>query len=161
MESQDLAKRLKTQYPDYAEIPDEELVAKVTAKFPDYADFVSQGDTSPAATENGAINISSPPAVETAPVQTPPAMVPTGKGKITAQEIDALLNSEHGDKIRNFFGAIKQFEGGQPDLIVGGKMRFDPRGDHPNKVGLVTKQGKSTAAGDFQNRTAVAQQVAR
>lgn len=71
-------------------------------------------------------------------------------GQITGQEIDELLNGQHGGKVRQFFNTVKQFEGGAPNLIVGGKKTFDPNGDHPNIVGLTTAQGSSTAAGNYQ-----------
>lgn len=65
-------------------------------------------------------------------------------------EVDELLSGEHAPKIRKFFDAVKWAEGGEPDLIVGGKQRFDPAKDHPNVVGLTTPEGPSTAAGDYQ-----------
>ncbi|MCB1026010.1 MAG: hypothetical protein KDB79_16560, partial [Acidobacteria bacterium] len=72
------------------------------------------------------------------------------KWRGTRNDVDALLNSSHGQTVRKFFEAIQREEGGQPDLIVGGQKRFDPRGDHPNIVGLTTPEGNSTAAGNYQ-----------
>lgn len=71
-------------------------------------------------------------------------------GLTSREEIDELLSGEHGEKARKFFQAVKWAEGGETDLIVGGKQRFDPNGDHPNIVGLRTADGPSTAAGDYQ-----------
>src|SRR6185369_808183 len=66
------------------------------------------------------------------------------------EDIDSLFQSPNAPDIYAFFDTVKDAEGGQPDIIVGGKDRFDINGDHPNKVGLVTDKGPSTAAGNYQ-----------
>lgn len=71
-------------------------------------------------------------------------------GTTTKEEIDSLLNGPNGSKFRRFFEAIQAIEGGEDDLIVGGKLRFDPTKGHPKIVGLTTKEGPSTAAGRYQ-----------
>lgn len=52
-------------------------------------------------------------------------------------------------KVRAFFEAIKKAEGGDTNVIVGGK-RFSDLSRHPNIVGLRTSKGPSTAAGSYQ-----------
>ncbi|HEX8638606.1 MAG TPA: hypothetical protein VF692_11125, partial [Pyrinomonadaceae bacterium] len=66
---------------------------------------------------------SAPAAPETDPLddylnqfsqQKKPARPKKPVGLTTAQEIDELLASEHGEKFRKFFGAVKWAEGGRP-----------------------------------------------
>lgn len=48
-----------------------------------------------------------------------------------------------------FLSFLKKAEGGEPNIIVGGG-RFSDFSQHPRIVGLRTKEGPSTAAGDYQ-----------
>lgn len=48
-----------------------------------------------------------------------------------------------------FLSFLKKAEGGEPNIIVGGG-RFSDFSQHPRVVGLRTKEGPSTAAGDYQ-----------
>lgn len=48
-----------------------------------------------------------------------------------------------------FFEAIRRAEGGAPNRIVGGST-FSDFSQHPNRVGMVTSAGPSTAAGNWQ-----------
>lgn len=72
------------------------------------------------------------------------------KWRTAKADVDSVLNGDNRADVLAFWDTVKDAEGGEPDLIVGGKERFDINGDHPNKVGLITEKGKSTAAGDYQ-----------
>jgi muramidase (phage lysozyme) len=68
----------------------------------------------------------------------------------TKEEIVAELNKLLQDpRVKAFFEAIRRAEGGDTNIIVGGK-RFSDLSRHPNIVGLRTEKGPSTAAGSFQ-----------
>ena len=71
-----------------------------------------------------------------------------------AQEKSGSLR-EYLEKLANdpmfkaFFEAIRRAEGGAPNRIVGGST-FSDFSRHPNRVGMVTSAGPSTAAGSWQ-----------
>lgn len=54
-----------------------------------------------------------------------------------------------GDNSRRFLDFLAKAEGADYNVITGGK-RFDDFSRHPGVVGMVTKQGPSTAAGRYQ-----------
>ena len=62
-------------------------------------------------------------------------------------DYDALLQEPNVQRMLNLIGRA---EGADYDTIVGGKHKIQDFSSHPNKVGLVTKQGPSTAAGKYQ-----------
>lgn len=127
----DFAKAIREKENDYFDVDDTALAKAYIEKYPDYANTV---------------NFSSAPQVP----KTPKAPNTISNQLMTAREVDDLLNGEHGQKFRQFFNAVKRAEGGQPDLVTGGKIRFNPANDHPNVVGMKTAEGTSTAAGDYQ-----------
>jgi len=72
-----------------------------------------------------------------------------GFGK-TKEQIVAELNRLLEDpRVKAFLEAIRRAEGGDTNIIVGGK-RFADLSRHPNIVGMRTEKGPSTAAGSFQ-----------
>lgn len=63
------------------------------------------------------------------------------------EELRRLLEDP---RIRAFMEAIKKAEGGAPNRIVGRGGTFSDFSKHPNKVGIRTAAGPSTAAGSYQ-----------
>lgn len=63
------------------------------------------------------------------------------------EELKKLLEDP---RIRAFMEAIKKAEGGEANRIVGYGGTFSDFSKHPNKVGLRTAAGPSTAAGSWQ-----------
>lgn len=76
-------------------------------------------------------------------------MNPLFEGIVTSSSKTSAYNNQEDLNVKNYLSFLGEAESADYNTIVGGS-KFDDYSKHPAKVGIVTSEGPSTAAGRYQ-----------